>query len=1239
MAKRGYKLQEFVAHAGNVNCLSFGKKNCRVFITGGDDQKVNLWSVGKPTSLMSLCGHTSPVESAAFDSAEVLVVAGSSSGAIKLWDLEETKMVRTLTGHRSYCTAVEFHPFGEFFASGSMDTNLKIWDIRKKGCIHTYKGHTRGISTIRFTPDGRWVVSGGFDNVVKVWDLTAGKLLHDFKFHEGHVRSIEFHPLEFLLATGSADKTVKFWDLETFEMIGSARREATGVRSITFHPDGRTLFCGLDDSLKVYSWEPVICHDSVDMGWSTLGDLCIQDGKLLGGAYYENSVAVWVADVSLIEPYGTRLAPEQHSHSEQKCDSQGSLSEKEESHVKSKSNVRSTTPDSDSKEIKTIYVDRVNSISSKTVDSVDVPKVVHPSDSKEISAIGIQKRGPAASLPAKANAPAVNKSLIMPSIVPRDGPDGKDSVGSRRESIASAKASSGMSAKPPHTRRLSSSRFDMERMSVSLDSVPYDNMKSPLGSKKESNLRNRLVADENAKESSEGKQSNIKIVAEKFDRTSSPATASSDQTLNSSKGVNPVKVVNGVVVVHGRTRSLVERFERKEKLDVDAICTPERASGVAAEPVATPPSQNSDQQIVMREQSTLDDNNVIENLMQSHDVLLSTFRSRLTKLQVVRHFWERNDMKGAINAVRKLPDHSVQADVVGVLIERMEIITLDLFSCLLPVLLGLLESKAERHASVSLEMLLKLVAVFGTVVRSTVSAPPAVGVDLHAEERLECCKQCFAHLQNIQNILPELVKRGGVVARCAQQLNLVLQQTRVWGTWEELILGAAVLRHGAQDWNVVASELRARTLYPTLFTPEICKAKYEDLQKRYSGSGAWFEELRKQCVAELKRELARSEDVIGSLESKIKYLEAEKQNSNQAVYGASQTESPLPALSSDGTESSSKKISKDEHSAGSFTKDTRTRTNWLCERHHQEMETDTRPDASVSSDHDKDLSIEKLAEGGYGQGVTIRKRRGQRKRKDCTRAVKEGSVDESDNLGSSYVVSTTQKDASTSNCDQIIRDSGMNNHNGGAYTVKRHVLMEIFQSIARTEPAVVFRHRMDSQKRARYRKVIRQHLDIGMIRSRIIGQSIKSAKELFRDLLLLANNALVFYSRRTREYKSALSLRHLVMNEYKQHCRGPCHEATSAFLPFNPPVKPRSARPRPPPCKDNVSEKLSNVENIVPANTPKALEKPCDSDYNVSLHSLLKAKKGLKRPAKVKPELADARPKSSPVKQRKRVLK
>lgn len=49
----------------------------------------------------------------------------------------------------------------------------------------------------------------------------------------------------------------------------------------------------------MFSWEPVICHDTVDMGWTTLGDTCIHDGKLLGCSYYRNSVGVWAADLSV----------------------------------------------------------------------------------------------------------------------------------------------------------------------------------------------------------------------------------------------------------------------------------------------------------------------------------------------------------------------------------------------------------------------------------------------------------------------------------------------------------------------------------------------------------------------------------------------------------------------------------------------------------------------------------------------------------------------------------------------------------------------------------------------------------------------------------------------------------------------------------------------------------------------------------------------------------------------------
>lgn len=41
--------------------------------------------------MQSLSGHTSPIESVAFDPGEDFVVAGASAGAIKLWDLEQAK--------------------------------------------------------------------------------------------------------------------------------------------------------------------------------------------------------------------------------------------------------------------------------------------------------------------------------------------------------------------------------------------------------------------------------------------------------------------------------------------------------------------------------------------------------------------------------------------------------------------------------------------------------------------------------------------------------------------------------------------------------------------------------------------------------------------------------------------------------------------------------------------------------------------------------------------------------------------------------------------------------------------------------------------------------------------------------------------------------------------------------------------------------------------------------------------
>lgn len=753
-AKRAYKLQEFVAHSQSVNCLKIGRKSSRVLVTGGEDHKVNLWAIGKPNAILSLSGHSSGIDSVSFDSSEVLVAAGAASGTIKLWDLEEAKTIRTLTGHRSNCISLDFHPFGEFFASGSLDTNLKIWDIRRKGCIHTYKGHTRGVNSIRFTPDGRWVVSGGEDNTVKLWDLTAGKLLHDFKSHDGQIQCIDFHPHEFLLATGSSDKTVKFWDLETFELIGSTGPETTGVRCMTFNPDGKTLLCGLQENLKVYSWEPIRCHDTVDVGWSRLSDLNIHEGKLLGCSYNQSCVGVWVVDISRIEPYAMGSASRLNGQSELKSNSSGSLSIGNDDIVKSSlcrlsisqnpdhmketkcSGRLSTSQNSDlNKESKSIA--SIGSVpgTPQRANLSAGPKTTAINSMAVVSATAPKRN--AAKVQSTTNA-LFNRSDIIPVVVPRNNSRFDQTMESRKEGLVGRTMPLSLQARAMDIRKISNGREDSERLVAS----------SP----------------------SEIEVPKAMDVCGVADRNILPLEETRALNLHRDSGL-----VDGQM--GGRTRSLVANWERKERVPpYHGSLISDNAPGTVPTVNALPSNVRCQPLSVEKEMESTTEEDVLAYLMKHHNQFISSMQTRLAKLQMIHNYWQRQDIKGAVSAMDKMADHGVITDVMSLLTAKTDIVTLDTCTCLLPLLNKLLESEMDRHQSISLEMLLKLVRVFGSVIYSSLSAPSSVGVDIEAEQRLERCKLCFLELEKVKQSLPDLCRRGGSIAKSAHELNLALQE-------------------------------------------------------------------------------------------------------------------------------------------------------------------------------------------------------------------------------------------------------------------------------------------------------------------------------------------------------------------------------------------------------------------------------------------------------------------------------
>ncbi|KAM7271866.1 hypothetical protein ACFE04_031080 [Oxalis oulophora] len=831
--KRAYKLR-ILCHTNcyyNV-CLYadglIGRKSSRVLVTGGEDHKVNLWAIGKPNAILSLSGHTSGIDSVCFDSSEVLLAAGAANGTIKLWDLEEAKIVRTFTGHRSNCISVDFHPFGEFFGSGSLDTNLKIWDIRKKSCIHTYKGHTRGVSAIRFSPDGRWVVSGGEDNTVKIWDLTAGKLLHEFKNHEGQIQCIDFHPHEFLLATGAADRTVKFWDLETFELIGSAGPETSGVQCLTFNPDGRTLFCGLQESLNVFSWEPIRCHHSVDVGWSKLADLNVHEGKLIGCSFNQSCVGVWVVDISQTESNAIGNATRFNVQSESKSYSAENLSLLNENSVKASLGRLSVSQNSDPplvKETKSLGRSMVSQNSESVKESKVTPTGSVPAGTPQelnmntgqntFLANSVVVPNPTTSksnstkVNSTANTTMLNKSSIMPVIVPRTDARLQQLTESRKEvSLAERTMPFSLQSRTANFRKFASDRDDVDRpQSESLDSKEPES--SNVGDRNVFPSVKSLIHPGVERKTKDDRCSVVLGRNETNPMAAPPARFRDDYGMYSNSQMIFVGIRNEVltllmnheIVVSDETQqhessrdiySLDSKIQRGGRTRL-AINWEKRGRSNHEAPTSTilhdaPPvtrtlalnssryRQRGHPSYVEKETVSSSDEDVISDLMEKHNQFVSSMHSRFAKLQAVYRYWRSNDIKGAIGAMEKMADYAIFADVMSIVNEKMDIVTLDICTCLLPLLTGLLGSDMDRHISIGLEMLLKLVRTFGSMIYSALSARASVGVDIEAEQRLERYKLCYVEFEKVKQCLPALTRRGGSVAKSAQELNLALQE-------------------------------------------------------------------------------------------------------------------------------------------------------------------------------------------------------------------------------------------------------------------------------------------------------------------------------------------------------------------------------------------------------------------------------------------------------------------------------
>ncbi|XWS66434.1 hypothetical protein CRYUN_Cryun05aG0198900 [Craigia yunnanensis] len=99
-------------------------------------------------------------------------------------------------------------------------------------------------------------------------------------------------------------------------------------------------------------------------------------------------------------------------------------------------------------------------------------------------------------------------------------------------------------------------------------------------------------------------------------------------------------------------------------------------------------------------------------------------------------------------------------------------------------------------------------------------------------------------------------------------------------------------------------------------------------------------------------------------------------------------------------------------------------------------------------------------------------------------------------------------------------------------SIESQPLVELLKIFGSHKLGSLFERRLESQETPDYLNLIRQHLDFETIRMRLEEDWYSGCKsKFFRDLLLLLNNAIVFFDEKSPEHTAAIEFRQLVSKE------------------------------------------------------------------------------------------------------------
>ncbi|EXJ59988.1 coatomer protein complex, subunit alpha (xenin) [Cladophialophora yegresii CBS 114405] len=286
--RMGTLIDRFEEHDGPVRGIDFHKTQ-PLFVSGGDDYKIKVWSYQTRRCLFTLNGHLDYVRTVFFHHELPWILSASDDQTIRIWNWQNRSLICTMTGHNHYAMCAQFHPKEDLIVSASLDQSVRVWDIsglRKKHSAPTsmsfedqmaranqqqadmfgntdavvkfvLEGHDRGVNWVAFHPTLPLIISAGDDRLVKLWRMSETKAweVDTCRGHFQNASACLFHPHQDLILSVGEDKTVRVWDLNKRTSVQSFKRENDRFWVIAAHPEINLFAAGHDNGVMVFKLE------------------------------------------------------------------------------------------------------------------------------------------------------------------------------------------------------------------------------------------------------------------------------------------------------------------------------------------------------------------------------------------------------------------------------------------------------------------------------------------------------------------------------------------------------------------------------------------------------------------------------------------------------------------------------------------------------------------------------------------------------------------------------------------------------------------------------------------------------------------------------------------------------------------------------------------------------------------------------------------------------------------------